>query len=447
MANKKHLNPKVLIFITVPVLLLVIWLGGLLFSGNSLDDHHGHSHAHPHGDGHTHDGDHGHDHGTTTDGDREHQHESTHDHAPNQDHGHDHAVMLCPDAIQIERLDLLVQPVRAGGIDAWQTVPGEIKINHDTTAHMVPRVGGIVKEVRADLGERVKTGQILAVIESRDLATAKADYLALNQRRDLAQTRFEREKRLYTQQITSHEEYLNAEQRLGEIQIQLGAARQKLLILGVTHSDLKTLRTQPEDNFALYHMTAPFDGTIIRKHIVMGESVDGHSEVFEIADLSQVWADLLVNQKDVTSVKVGQEALITIDTSIPEVGGTIQYVDPVIDPNTRAAVARVILDNTRGLYRPGLFISGRILTKHVDRRVLVPKDSIQNVDDQSGVFVECANGFAFRPVTTGLSDQTHIEILSGISAGDRVVTKNAFHLKAEMAKQVGSGHGGHGHVH
>lgn len=358
--------------------------------------------------------------------------------------GHDFA-SLTPAHQQLERLDLIVQPARAGGLDAWIRVPGEIKLNYDTTAHIVPRTGGIAKEVCADLGEQVQAGQVLAIIESRDLATAKADYLALIQRLALAQNQYEREQRLYTQQISSEAEYLDAKQKLADIQIQLGAARQRLLILGIPTAALDTLPNQAEETFADYSMTAPFDGTIIRKHIVLGEAVDSQSVVFEIADLSNVWADLTVNQKDIASIQVGQPAVVIINTDVPEVTGSIQYVDPVIDRATRAAVARIVLDNTQGRYRPGLFISGKIRTRQVDDRVIVPRDSVQSVNEERGVFVQCHGGFEFRPVVTGLSDQNHIEILQGLKAGEPVVIKNAFHLKAEMTKQVGGAHAGHAH--
>jgi cobalt-zinc-cadmium efflux system membrane fusion protein len=362
-----------------------------------------------------------------------------------QEESHEHLAALTPVQQQLERLNLTLQPARAGGLNAWIRVPGEIKLNNDTTAHMVPRTGGIAREVRAHLGEQVKAGQVLAVIESRDLATAKADYLALIQRLDLAQSQFDREERLHTQQISSEAEYLDAKQKLAELQIQLDAARQKLLILGITASNLETLSDQADESFANYHLTAPFDGTIIRKHIVLGEAVDTHRVVFEIADLTRVWVDLTVNQKDIAQVQVGQPAVVVMNTDTPEVTASIQYVDPVIDPVTRAAVARVILDNTQGQYRPGLFVSGRIRTRQADARVIVPRDSIQSVDDERGVFVQCHGGFEFRPVITGLSDGSHIEILSGVQAGEPVVVRNAFHLKAEMTKKVGGAHAGHAH--
>ncbi|MFC1765138.1 efflux RND transporter periplasmic adaptor subunit [Planctomycetota bacterium] len=351
---------------------------------------------------------------------------------------------LHPENRQLERLNLAVQPARAGGLDAWLRVPGEIKINHDTLAHMVPRAAGIVKNVHADLGDYVRTGQVLAIIESRDLAMAKADYLALKQRLVLAQTQSDREEHLHQQKISSEVEYLEAKQQLAEIRIQLGATRQKLLIMGMRSAGLESLSSQPEESFADYALTAPFDGTIIAKHIVLGEAVDNHSEVFKIADLSHVWADLLVTQQDVAAVQVGQRAIIVLANNVEAVG-TIQYVDPVIHPETRAAVARVVLDNSRGEYRPGLFISGKIRTRQIDDRVIVPTNSIQSVNDERGVFVQNADGFEFRPVITGLSDQTHIEILAGLTAGEQVVTRNAFHLKAEMSKGAVDAHAGHSH--
>lgn len=374
-----------------------------------------------------------------------HDHDAADDHHAHDDYAHA-SPPLSATAQQIQRLNLKVEPAHPGGLDAWMRVPGELVINHDTMAHMVPRAAGIVKEVFADLGEQVVQGQILAVIESKDLALAKAEYLALEQRLALARTQYQREERLHAKKISSDAEYLEAKQKLAENQIQLNATRQKLFILGIRPHELSVLAQQSEENFADYAMTAPFTGTIIRKHIVLGEAVDSYSEVFEIADLSEVWADLLVAQQDIGQIQVGQKAIIILDKTT-EIEGTISYVDPVIHPETRAAVARVVLKNHSGKYRPGLFVTGRIRTQQGNDRVIVLKSSIQSVHDQTGVFVQGAGGFSFRPVTTGQTDQTHIEIFTGLSAGEKVVTQNAFHLKAEMTMGAADAHAGHGHAH
>lgn len=358
---------------------------------------------------------------------------------------HVHDNLVHPTDAQIQQLDIEVAAALAGGIDDWLSVPGEITINEDRMAHIAPRVGGVVSEVHAHLGDVVQAGQVLAVIESRDLASAKAEYLSAQERLDLAQASYEQEKTLFEQKVSSEREYLSAKQAFAEAQIQWRSARHKMLTLGLSPADLEALPAQAEEMFTRYNLTAPFTGTLIQKHLVLGEVVDNRSEVLVIADLTTVWVDLLVNQKDVLLVSEGQQALISLGEHQAERAGAISYVDPVMNQSSRTATARLVLDNRSGQYRPGLFVKGRIQISQTDQTVLVPADSVQIIDDQPCVFVESPEGFELQPVILGSSNREHIEILSGIQAGDRIVSKNAFHLKAELEREAGGSHAGHAH--
>lgn len=345
---------------------------------------------------------------------------------------------------QMRRFGIACQEAAPGGIDAWIQTPGEIKINHERMAHIVPRVKGVVSKVRADLGQQVTAGQVLAHIESRDLADAKADFLSTSERLELAHTQFEREERLFQQKVTSEEDYLSSKQRLAEARIAQRTARQKLLALGLTKEEVDQLPIQPEEAFTTYAMVAPFDGTIIRKHIVLGEIVDDSSEVFVIADLRTVWVDLSVNQNDIATVAVGQPAEIFCGSDSSVVRGEVSYVDRILDAETRMATVRTELANRQGQYRPGTFVTGRIGVGSGGQGIIVPAPAVQIVNDEPCVFVQTAGGFALRYVTVGQRDEDEVEILSGVDVGEQIVTRNAFHLKAELTKQAVSGHG---HVH
>ncbi len=345
---------------------------------------------------------------------------------------------------QVQRFQIVCQEAVTGGVDAWIRAPGQIRINHERMAHIVPRVKGVVSQVRADLGQDIKSGQVLAVIESRDLADAKAEFLSALERQELARTHFEREERLFQQKITSEQDYLSSKQAFAGARIEHRAARQKLLALGLTKQEVDDLPAESEEAFTSYAMTAPFDGTIIRKQIVLGEIVDGTSETFVIADLSTVWVDLKVNQTDIESIETGQRAEIFRDHNMSGVRSRVSYVEQVLDPTTRTAVVRMELDNAEGRYRPGTFVTGRIGIQSRGREIVVPEDAIQNVNDKPCVFVRTDEGFALRYVVLGRKEADRVEILSGVDNGEQLVVRNAFHLKAELTKQAVSGHG---HVH
>ena len=345
---------------------------------------------------------------------------------------------------QIKQFEIVCQEVLSGGVEAWIQAPGQIEINHEQMAHIVPRVKGMVSQVNADLGQSVKAGQVLAVIESRELADAKAEFLSALERQTLAMTQFEREDRLFKQKVTSEQDYLASKQAMAEARIAHRAARQKLLALGLSARAVDELPSQPEDTFTAYAMIAPFDGVIIKKHIVLGEVVDDASETFVIADMGTVWVDLRVNQRDITLIKTGQIGEIFLGKATTGIRSKVIYVDRILDPTTRMAVVRLELDNTEAQYRPGTFLTGRVGIQSGGKAVVVSKDAIQNVNDQACVFVKTEEGFALRYVTLGQKDADQVEILSGLDNGEQVVTQNAFHLKAELTKQAVSGHG---HVH
>ncbi|MCP4450394.1 MAG: efflux RND transporter periplasmic adaptor subunit [Planctomycetes bacterium] len=345
---------------------------------------------------------------------------------------------------QIKQFEIVCEEVSSGGVEAWIRAPGEIEINHEHMAHIVPRVKGVVSRVDADLGQSVRAGQILAVVESRELADAKAEFLSALERQTLASTQFVREDRLFKQKVTSEQDYLASKQIMAETRIAYRAARQKLLALGLSAQTVDQLPSQPEDTFTAYSMIAPFDGVIIQKHIVLGEVVDDTSETFVIADMGTVWVDLRVNQQDITSIKTGQIGEVFVGKTAEGVRSEVIYIDQILDPTTRMAVVRLELDNTENQYRPGTFVTGRIGIQSAGKAVVVSKDAVQNVNDQTCVFVKTEEGFALRYVTLGHKDTDQVQILSGVDNGEQIVTRNAFHLKAEITKQAVSGHG---HVH
>ncbi|NQV33762.1 MAG: efflux RND transporter periplasmic adaptor subunit [Phycisphaeraceae bacterium] len=345
---------------------------------------------------------------------------------------------------QIKQFEIVCEEVSSGGVEAWIQAPGEIEINHEHMAHIVPRVKGMVSRVDADLGQSVKAGQVLAVVESRELADAKAEFLSGLERQTLASAQFDREARLFKQKVTSEQDYLASKQAMAEARIAYRAARQKLLALGLSTQTVDDLPSQPEDTFTAYSMIAPFDGVIIQKHIVLGEVVDDTSETFVIADMGTVWVDLRVNQQDITSIKTGQMGEVFVGKTAEGVRSEVIYVDQILDPTTRMGVVRMELDNTEDQYRPGTFVTGRIGLQSAGKAVVVPKDAVQNVNDQTCVFINTPEGFALRYVTLGHKDADQVEILSGVDNGEQIVTRNAFHLKAELTKQAVSGHG---HVH
>lgn len=198
---------------------------------------------------------------------------------------------------------------------------------------------------------------------------------------------------------------------------------------------------ESDESLSPYEIRSLIAGTVIHKHITRGEAVDRESDTFVIADLSTVWVDLSVYPKDMLRVRVGQRARISAGHDLPEVEGSISYVTPVAEEATRTSTARVELPNPTGLWRPGMFVTGRVMLERISVPVAVPATALQLVGEDPAVFVETAEGFAPRAVTLGRSDGELLEITGGLAAGERYVARGAFTLKAEWSKaSFGDGH-------
>ncbi len=354
---------------------------------------------------------------------------------------HPGLVSLTPEVI--ERLGLKIAVVQPGIIEVVVETPGEVQINGDRMAHVAPRVGGVVSSVLVSLGETVRQGQLLAVLESRELADAKATYLADRERVGLAEATFRREERLWRGKISSEQDYLDASNRLAEARISLRAAEQKLHALGIDSDALRRLAEEPESGLTTYRIRAPFTGEIVDRHITVGETIPAETPVFTIADLSTVWVDLRVYPKDLAVIEPGQSVRITPTTDGFEGEGTIRFVQPLLGEDTRTALARVLMPNADRRWKPGLFVTARVTVDAEEADVVVPGTALIRMEDGDDVvFIETGEGFLARKVAVGRRSRDSIEILSGLEPGDRFVADGGFNLKAELGKDsFGDGHG------
>ena len=303
---------------------------------------------------------------------------------------------------------------------------GEIRFNEDRTAHVVPRLAGVVESVAASLGQQVTKGQVLAIIASTEVSEMRSAWRSAQQRHALAQVTYDREKRLWQDRISAEQDYLQAQQALAEADIAMQNARQKLAALGASVGSAGAL--------SRYELRTPFDGAIVEKHLALGEAVKADANVFTISDLSFVWAEIIVPARDLGSVRVGQQATVTATAIGASATGTVSYVGALLGEQTRTAKARVTLANPGLAWRPGLFVDVALTSDARNAAVAVRADAIQSVNDKPTVFVKVGGGFINQAVTLGRSDGTCTEILTGITAGTAYAASGSFVVKAEQGK-------------
>lgn len=313
-------------------------------------------------------------------------------------------------------------------------LPGEITFNEHTILQVVPRLAGMVTAVERHHGQHVQAGEVLAVIESPMLADLYSQYLVARKRLALAKTTYEREKQLWEEKITAKQEYLTAQQQWEEAGIALELAAERLRALGV-----KPEASHTGKNLARYEIRAPIPGIITAKAIVLGEVVKEDKAIYTIADVSTVWAAITVYPKDLNIVSVGQQAIIKATAFEVEGEGVITYVTTLIGGPTRAATARVELDNRDGKWRPGMFVNAELVAEEIEVPVAVSVEAIQTLHDWSVVFGRYGPYFEARPLELGRSDGKMVEVLKGLTAGEKYAVGNSFAIKAELGK-AGASH-------
>lgn len=352
------------------------------------------------------------------------------------EHGHEeHEEQLKLSAEEMTEFGIELAQANSGQMDIQVSLPGEIRLNADRLAHVVPRLSGVVQEVHVTVGDKVRQGQVMAVLDSRELAAAKAAYFAAHERVSLAQSTYDRERKLWADKISAEKDYLQAKQELAEEQIEARSAEQQLEALGLTKETIKDLGSGSAGSLTRFDILAPFDGTVIEKHITLGEALESNAEAFLVADLSSVWVDLSVYQKNLPALRQDQEVVISCGAGIPDATGSISYIGPIVGEQTRTALARIVLPNPEGLWRPGLFVTASVAVDQLTVPIAVPRTAIHTIDGKTVIFVQESDAFEPVHVEVGRADSQRAEILRGLDAGQTYVAKGGFHFKAELEKE------------
>ena len=326
---------------------------------------------------------------------------------------------------QIQAASIQLAKAQPRQISTLLSLPGEVRFDEDRTSHIVPRAAGVVESVKVNLGQRVKQGELLAVIASQQISDQRSELAASQRRVELARTTFQRERQLWQDKISAEQDYLLARQSLQEAEIALNNARQKMNALSGSAVLAGGNR---------YELRAPFAGVVVEKHLGVGEVVSETSAAFTLSDLSQVWVTFGVFPKDLNKVQVGRPVKVSSAEMGTDVMGTVAYVGNLLGEQTRTATVRVSVANPDDSWRPGLFVAVQVATDSYSAPVTVPVEAIQTVEDKPSLFVRTAEGFVTRHVELGVSENGFVEVRQGLEAGAEVATVGSFVLKSELGK-------------
>jgi len=358
----------------------------------------------------------------------------THSHVEElDDHDHEHEEIVLLTQEQIDAAGIKIDSAKPGILQKQLLSPGKIVLNADRIAHIYPKVGGIVKESRKNLGEKVKTLEAMAVLESQEAAEIKSAYLAALQKEKYTSNLLQLEQNLHDKGHSVLQEYVSSLNDSAEANLALEVTKQKLLAFGLTQTEIANLPNADPAKLRFYELRAPFEGNILNRHITIGELLSTASEVYTIGDLSKLWVEISLYPKNLQQLTKGQPVTIR-DISGRNGQAELLYIGSAIDEETQRVQAVALLDNSEGLWQPGTFITAEIATEAVPVTIAISQESVQKIDGQECAFIVMEGGFEIRPIKTGRFDEKNIEVVSGIDEGEKYAATNSFLLKADHEK-------------
>jgi len=308
-------------------------------------------------------------------------------------------------------------------------------------ARLSARAAGTIREVLRDVGDVVKAGDVLATIDSAELAAAKAEYLQALALVTLWDKNHARKHALLEQRIVSEKDDLEAENKLAESQIAASRAKERLRSLGLSEAQVADVAAS-NDTSSTLTVSAPFGGLVVERSAVIGVVINTTDSLFAVADTSRMWTMLDVYEQDTHKVRVGQGVVFEADGLPGEsFGGRITWVSTRIDPKTRTLKARAEVDNTQGLLRANMFGRARVTIHDREPLLVVPKTAVQWDGCCNIAFVKLADAlFEPRKLRLGCDVGEYYELKEGLSEGETVVTQGSFLLKTEIMKgSIGAG--------
>jgi multidrug efflux pump subunit AcrA (membrane-fusion protein) len=300
---------------------------------------------------------------------------------------------------------------------------GELEFNARRIVHLTARTPGRVERVVVVRGDRVREGQILAEIYCPDYLILQAEYL-------MAAERAKRQS--------------GDPAEAGPARALLDSSRERLLLLGATPAEVDGLGALSVPR-PLLPVRATLSGTVLEAGVLAGGWVDLGADLFRLADLTNLWACLHIQEKDLSSVKAGAEAVLRTQAYPGEdFRGRLVLVGDIVDAGTRTVEGRVEVPNPSGRLKPGMYVEASVATAGERAVIAVPEAALQDDEGRAVVFVKTGERtFERREVEAGERFAGYVEILSGLAEGETVVTSGGFLLKSEMRK--GGMEDEHGH--
>ena len=293
------------------------------------------------------------------------------------------------------------EPAKIIPIKKTLDIPGSIEVKQNLLARIGSPVQGRIIEIKGELGKTVKQGDVLAVINSTELAKQQLAYIKAVQMVELKTKAYERAVLLFDADVVSEAQKLQRKTELSAAKADMEASKDQLFVMGMTIDEIEAIQSEIQID-ATTNIVAKIDGKIIKKNVNVGQVVDPTEDIFTIAMLNEVWGVAQVPERQIGFLKEGDDLLIDVPAyENKSVEGKITYLGDIVDPVTRTVTIRTEIDNAHGLLKPDMLITMKVSGKSIEK-VGVPINAIVSIDDIPNIFVKTGeNKFLMRPVTLG----------------------------------------------
>nr|WP_245918191.1 efflux RND transporter periplasmic adaptor subunit [Leptospira ellinghausenii] len=318
-------------------------------------------------------------------------------------------------------------------------LPGTVSYDMNNVAKVGSRVNGRILQVFVKEGEYVKKSTALASIQSVDLGTTEANYLKARARLEALKVQADRAKDLYERKVTSAKEYEMSLMDYKSVKAEMETSRNALENLGLNETEIANLEAGKYNSKNLYIRT-PISGTVTEREAIIGQAVNARDNLFTVADLSVLWINLEVYEKDLASIRVGNEAkVIPIGSKDESLKAVVSHVGDIIDPVKKTAEIRLEVRNSKGRLRPGQSVTatvvGAMVTSSVNKAKVIPSNCIHKIEGENFIFVRNPDGsFSAKKIGIGKTYDNWVEVTDGVGSGEAIVEEGSFVLKSEYLK-------------
>lgn len=318
-------------------------------------------------------------------------------------------------------------------------LPGTVSYDMNNVAKVGSRVNGRIVQVFVKEGEFVKKGTALASIQSVDLGTTEANYLKARARLEALKVQADRAKDLYERKVTSAKEYEMSLMDYKSVKAEMETSRNALENLGLNETEISNLEAGKYNSKNLYIRT-PISGTVTEREAIIGQAVNARDNLFTVADLSVLWINLEVYEKDLASIRMGNEArVIPIGSKEESIKAVVSHVGDVIDPIKKTAEIRLEVRTSKGKVRPGQSVTatvvGAMVASSVNKARVIPSNCIHKIEGENFIFVRNTDGsFSAKKIGIGKLYDNWVEVTNGVESGEAIVEEGSFVLKSEYLK-------------